>query len=886
MSECFITLKRTPEDLVVILSRTCYDFWKALHNDNLVELAELYSFVETPLSSVKWLPPKYKDPICQSWQALSKTHSWDADLLYHVLMILYSTAPVFPKENLRLPVLNLDTEPPLLKKTAANPRGLRAKKGRKQKPKSLPEIDLRPYLCDPKNVSTILNKLKPFWNEAVTRLRSKIILRAIADKKNIPPFTVEPHLALRHPESGKAKYTELPRKFSQHMLFWLVGQPWKKVKEFLSLYHKLGLERDETLLGAVARLLSYSKPEPTFTWLKIVSDLPSGKRYSFLLTLLETDAYDLDFSKYPSKQIRNLCAMIPYDCLEMRLQEMFLTFIQSVSIQYLEGGYRLAKKYGWNRILELQYDYPLYPAKKVESLMRWLELDTDDNLPFEIWERFGVEKNWESIILRPEWKQWPKKTVRKYIDLLDSWMDYQTSGKVKKQTFLRFLDSVDSALNSVTKDYQLGLLKNLMKFLWIWEKEGAFDKHLPRSSALMIRLSKKPIPYSNLEFHYPISWFIEHLTVSQFEQFLRASDSSFMKFDKVCQTDNKRRLLARGLYILSSELADISVNAFCCFPGKFIQVARRLGTLRFPLRHKTVNQFTRHQLLKVDLEKISPKQLFRLVNKYYQPGMTHPVPKKLQAHFKGEINLSQTRIQGYHEKVKYNFLSFILDVLDQKTRQALSQAYPVSRKNENWEHALQFFNWVDRNRRGFKNWFKAYLGGDNHYIENHPETIKWFAKHKRIDKNLWNRGILFCRKTEKRGPVRIELEKDPLEILKMGTYVGSCLSLGGHYAYSAVAVLLDLNKQVLYARDANGKVLGRQLVTISENNELVCFDVYPDNVRNDIKNLFFEYDIDFSKALNIDLYEGSEDPDQYYTIARILSQDWWDDYPWAKIAAD
>ena len=120
----------------------------------------------------------------------------------------------------------------------------------------------------------------------------------------------------------------------------------------------------------------------------------------------------------------------------------------------------------------------------------------------------------------------------------------------------------------------------------------------------------------------------------------------------------------------------------------------------------------------------------------------------------------------------------------------------------------------------------------------------------------------------------------------MGTYVGSCLSLGGDYAYSALAVLLDLNKQVLYARDANGKVLGRQLVAISQNDELVCFEVYPVNASAAIKNLFFEYDIDFAKALDIDLYEGVKDPDPLYTIDQILSQDWWDDYPWHKIVGD
>ena len=69
----------------------------------------------------------------------------------------------------------------------------------------------------------------------------------------------------------------------------------------------------------------------------------------------------------------------------------------------------------------------------------------------------------------------------------------------------------------------------------------------------------------------------------------------------------------------------------------------------------------------------------------------------------------------------------------------------------------------------------------------------------------------------------IRLEQDPLEVLKMGTYVGSCLGLGGGLTYSAAAALLDVNKQVLYARDEQGTVIARQLVAISDDNQLVPF---------------------------------------------------------------
>lgn len=882
MDESILAVKRTPEGLVAVVSRRQNDFWKSMDNDNLVELVEMYAFVEESQARLKKLWPAYFKDNAPSWQAISQVRAWDADLTYHVLRVLLATVPVFPENNPHLPPLDFEAEPSVIKKTAANPRGVLAKKGKKQKPKSMPKIDLRPYLCDPKHVSALLCKLKPFWPEAVARLRkSKFNVSTLAQT---PRFTTEPYLTFHHSGSGNVKRIDLPRNFIQYLMFWLSNLPWKKVKIFLSLYYELGLERDEILLGAVARLLAYSEPEQALTWLEITRDLPAGKRYSFLLTLLETGSDELDFENYPPEQIRELVAMIPYKNLEVFLDQMFQTFNNKVSIQYLAGGFRFAKKFGWTHCLKLQNDCPRYPAKEVENLIQRLEFKKPW-IPMEIWEGFGAHKDWERIILRPEWKQYSIKTARKFIALIICWAEDKGPGEVKKRNAFEFMQTIDKALQAIPPDYHSGLFYNLDAVYDILDNKEHFEKHLKPICDLMIRLARKPFPYSKLNFHTPIGIIIHKTQGAVRKQFLEAPDASFLKLDKICKTDNKQRLTSWGLYNLVEQLPEFVVTSFIHFPSKLIKVSGRLGSMSFYNRHETVKQFSQHQLLKINVEKVSPKRLYSLIEKYYQRGMTHPVPKKLQAHFKGEIKLSEARILGYHEKSKKNFLSFVLDVLDQHILDALSCFHPAAKEKENWEHALQLLNWVDTNRRGFKNFLKAYFGGDNHYVENHPETKKWFAKHKNINKELWNQGILFCRRTEKYGPVRIELESDPLEILKMGTYVGSCLSLGGHYAYSAVAVLLDLNKQVLYARDSNGKVLGRQLVALSEKDELVCFDVYPDNARNDIKNLFFEYDIDFAKALNIDLYEGDfSKHEDGYPVRTILSKEWWNDGAWYKIA--
>ena len=129
----------------------------------------------------------------------------------------------------------------------------------------------------------------------------------------------------------------------------------------------------------------------------------------------------------------------------------------------------------------------------------------------------------------------------------------------------------------------------------------------------------------------------------------------------------------------------------------------------------------------------------------------------------------------------------------------------------------------------------------------------------------------------------IALENDPLEALKLGTYVGSCLGLGGILEYSDAATVLDINKQVLFAIDARGAVLGRQVVAYSEEGELVCFAIYPHKEDNELEPLFAEYDRLFAAPLNISIFEPlrpQDEEERKYEIALILANGWWDDGYW------
>ncbi|MDQ1831968.1 hypothetical protein, partial [Massilia scottii] len=86
---------------------------------------------------------------------------------------------------------------------------------------------------------------------------------------------------------------------------------------------------------------------------------------------------------------------------------------------------------------------------------------------------------------------------------------------------------------------------------------------------------------------------------------------------------------------------------------------------------------------------------------------------------------------------------------------------------------------------------------------------------------------------------------------------------------------LDANKQVIYARDAAGRVLARQLVAIDERDRLVMFEVYPASVPESLVRAFHAFCQVLAKALGIDMYRNREHDD--YEVATVLARDWRDD---------
>ncbi|MCM8538497.1 MAG: hypothetical protein NE334_21310 [Lentisphaeraceae bacterium] len=246
-------------------------------------------------------------------------------------------------------------------------------------------------------------------------------------------------------------------------------------------------------------------------------------------------------------------------------------------------------------------------------------------------------------------------------------------------------------------------------------------------------------------------------------------------------------------------------------------------------------------------------------------------PKKL---FKSMLDLGCLSVFEQHEIVrvclKQNDLLKLQAVIEDALQKSLKSETPFD------QHTVQMFNFMESNKRACRKFLQEYQSGNTNYINDHQRSREWIEKQgDDFNSELWLKGLHFECEVDN-STYTIELETNPFEVLKMGTYVGSCFGLGGQFAHSSAAVALDINKQVLFMKNSKGKVVARQLLAIDKTKRLACFEVYPTNVSTAIQERFAVYDRRFAQALDYRINDSDKDLD----IEFLVSESWWQDYAW------
>ena len=260
------------------------------------------------------------------------------------------------------------------------------------------------------------------------------------------------------------------------------------------------------------------------------------------------------------------------------------------------------------------------------------------------------------------------------------------------------------------------------------------------------------------------------------------------------------------------------------------------------------------------------------------------IPKKLRQHLEGKAPLRVTQRERALRRVVTDWDLVRLRLIERVATRELQRGVIEAPRDLSHDerHALSLLARAGPHRRGLRRLLRRVLNEGDAALLAHQGTREWIARHPRIDIEAWLEGIVVEDHVEGVGLVRLAIEHDPLEVLKMGDYAHSCLALGGLFETDPAGIVLDVNKRVAYARDADGRVVARQLLAISERDELVCYSVYAaDKGLEDevtaFDAMFLRFDRELAARLALPM--ARED----YEVAFILSHERWDDGVWEAL---
>lgn len=633
------------------------------------------------------------------------------------------------------------------------------------------------------------------------------------------PFLCDP----RGLESVAAE-ARLPPGFRTFLYPLVRDQNAAEVADLWTLYWALGLDSSPERLAATAYLFSLQNTRNSRNWCRLVVSQPP-EQWTLLLTLvIESGVYA---TQQPPLFGELLTEVLGGKDAPYRAYWLLHGLTTQIDPAYLLAGYRLADTYAEAYVFHSIKRSSCFSLAKV---LQWGEYcrNADDFYPYlllSLWEDCGLRSGLGESLEQADFTQMTPSAASRFLRLLESsWVTWSglpdDKANAKWMAVRPLMDDLIILVQSVPAAYQDKCVWHLIEYLDQWDTPAQINDHLPSAFALTRRLCHPPFAGKNDPTFVTVD-FLAHLPSELRERFLSASDTSFKSLEQACRRDNDTTLIGRGTWALTRHQAEFSVGCFESDPTRLFHAAKRLGTLPKPIRDTVVQAFA---------------------------ALPDETPRTALARLEDAVTA------------------------------ALASGFPPDTRAQAEPHALQLQQLIRDNRKALRKFLSAHWEGRTDYRQTHPLTRRWLAAHPALDLEQWQAGVTLRAETETHKTLTLGTEQDPLEALKLGTYVGSCLGLGGAFTYSAAAVVLDINKQVVYARDQRGTVVGRQLVAISQADQLVCYEIYPLNAQKELGAAFAEFDTQLASALGLPIYKRIETED--YEIAHILSHDWWDDGAW------
>jgi hypothetical protein len=883
MTSWLTTILRRPDGLFGVVSRRLAEFEWPKPPEDIDESFVLAPPAEGPyveevrsLADVPDAIAPMKRRLLAAWGTLESVSTWSTETLVNVLRVLNDTIADPAVDTAAVPPLVIAEPVAPPRPTAAHPRAYRGTKYKPPKPPQTPPVDLRSHLCVPADEERILARLGPYLDEAAAQI-----------EKEQPPESSNCDGPQAPGRCWTAEYRKqiaaLPSCFRRHLLWSLRDRDWKDVSTVLSTYWALGLEQDTQLRRCVSVLLAVASQQHAAAWCGLIAKMPPARCVHFAELVNESQACQTELDEKTTSGLLRADVLSPDWAYRHRMYHALGCVAEGYSLSYVIDGFTLANEYRRDYTFEHKASLEgVGPA--VKGFADFVE-DADNWWParaMTLWEHCSGLEGLKELLEDPAWRRLDPHSACRLLDtLVGVVFDELSEAQLEqKWRFVRgqaphFIEQIES----IRLEYRTKALDALRRVIDYWDDSPRLDRALKPFFRVLRRVCDKPFR-EDARVQLALSVF-SGLPPEQWQVVEQAQDASFHKLESASRTKNAAWLIGLGLWSMCEVSPRLAAAAFDRCPRQLLRAAQTLGAIDTPVRQALIRLFAEHPLCRVDPATLDVRELAALVEAHVGPGTSNPIPRRLREHLHEGRPLRPAQAERDAGLIREGWLALQLDVLNQLAIERMAAGLPNAERSGKAEHAVMLQQMVSSNKRALRRLLKAYWSGDRDYAEKHPRNAEWLKKHPKLDPAKWQQGLSHRAEVRGCGCVELSIEQDALEVLRLGSYVGSCLGLGGDFSYSAVAVTLDINKRVVYARSGAGRVVGRQLLAVAEDDRLVCFEVYPKSIGRAMRTVFREFDQRLAAHLGLTIYEVPEDGrEDEYEIAAIVSRDFWDDGAW------
>jgi len=492
-------------------------------------------------------------------------------------------------------------------------------------------------------------------------------------------------------------------------------------------------------------------------------------------------------------------------------------------------------------------------ARLVPQLM-WVELSNShfEEIQQALFQRklsFETRRQWFGLF-RYHYGERMKLVLERWDILLGVCLDtLERTPRKQRERMISFYEEVVLS-KRFSREQVIYLIENLLS-VWCDEKGQTHEANLSRLMLLVSRFKG-----------------------SKLQQFCDLPESSLRRIDHAFRTDYRGDSIEDGVERLADEgVADFMLMGFRYQVRTTLSLMALVGASTESIAKEVAQAMIHHPLYQVS-DEVAPAALITL-GEVVESREGLSMPKAVNRILSGD-QVRKEVVEKLSEQLTQIRTTILLQDAEDHLQRCVMQQMGV-RGAELDLHTMTIGSSVDENRRSFRKVLRRYLQHGDSGVMLHPANVTWLcAKNRFWRPGVWIAGHEMVIQTKQYGSLTLRVEKSFEEVLKMGTRVGSCLSSGNMNAHSAIANAVDLNKQVVYAWDAQGRFIGRQLVAMNTHGQLACFQVYAVKaVCDELMQAFAAFDRDYAYRLGVAIatdYDAS--------VKSVVCKDWYDDGIW------